>query len=84
MAPDSINALVGEITVNGRRYALTGEARAILPIADPYVAHHGALGSFALVYCERPQEMAARFELPPGRTWRNFDAFDLALNLVAA
>ena len=29
-----------------------GEARArvILPITDPYVAHHGALGSFALAY----------------------------------
>lgn len=25
-------------------------ARVILPITDPYVAHHGALGSFALVY----------------------------------
>src|SRR5450755_2875964 len=27
-----------------------GEARVILPITDPYVVHHGALGSFALVY----------------------------------
>jgi phosphonoacetate hydrolase len=134
------------------------EARVILPITDPYVVHHGALGSFAVVYCERPREMAARlagmpgielaltkdeaaarFELPADRLgdvivvssrhkvlgtsearhdlsgltepvrshggiseqkvplicnlplatpaserrWRNFDAFDLALNLVA-
>ena len=28
----------------------TGETRVILPITDPYVAHHGALGSFATVY----------------------------------
>jgi phosphonoacetate hydrolase len=25
--------------------------RVILPITDPYVAHHGALGSFAVVHC---------------------------------
>lgn len=28
----------------------TGLARVILPITDPYVVHHGALGSFATVY----------------------------------
>ena len=133
-------------------------ARVILPITDPYVVHHGALGSFATVYlpesanfddlkkrlsairgieavCTR-EEAASRFELPadrigdlvvvserstvigtsasrhdlsgldvplrshggiseqrvpliinrrmatdlPARRWRNFDAFDLALN----
>jgi phosphonoacetate hydrolase len=27
-----------------------GTARVILPITDPYVVHHGALGSYALVY----------------------------------
>jgi phosphonoacetate hydrolase len=136
-----------------------GRARVILPITDPYVVHHGALGSFALVYladvdraamqeriaalsgielvCTR-DEAAARFELPSdrigdlvvvskldtvigtarerhdlsgldvplrshgglseqkvpllvnrpvgeqpaGRRWRNFDAFDLGLNLA--
>ncbi len=31
-----------------------GQARVILPITDPYVVHHGALGSYATVY------------LPPG------------------
>jgi phosphonoacetate hydrolase len=31
-----------------------GRARVILPITDPYVLHHGALGSYATVY------------LPPG------------------
>jgi len=138
-----------------------GRARVILPITDPYVVHHGALGSFALVYLtdrsgERDlrdrvaalagigavltrAEAADRFELPedrigdlavvaqadtvigtsrarhdlsgldaplrshggsseqkvpllanrpaiaalPPRRWRNFDAFELGLNLVA-
>ena len=27
-----------------------GSARVILPITDPYVVHHGALGSFATIY----------------------------------
>ena len=135
-----------------------GVARVILPITDPYVVHHGALGSFATVYLPRDadaaalvarigamrgielalnrNDAAARFELPadrigdivvvserstvigtsasrhdlsaldaplrshgglseqrvplimnrrtdaldPQRRWRNFDAFDLALN----
>jgi phosphonoacetate hydrolase len=137
-----------------------GYARVILPITDPYVVHHGALGSFATVYLPggsdtatiagriaalrgiesvRTREQAAAFfELPadrigdliivaerskvigtsaarhdlsgldaplrshggvseqrvplivnrrlegvdPDRRWRNFDAFDLALNHV--
>ena len=136
-----------------------GTTRVILPITDPYVVHHGALGSFATVYLlpERAAEAsariaalagvdlvltreqaAARFELPPDRIgdlvvvaerltalgsavkrhdlsgldaplrshggiseqrvplianrsatglpadrrWRNFDAFDLALNYL--
>ncbi|HKH34193.1 MAG TPA: phosphonoacetate hydrolase, partial [Beijerinckiaceae bacterium] len=135
-------------------------ARVILPITDPYVVHHGALGSFATVYLPggaNREEMIAklealdgvevaidreeacrRFELPPdrigdlvvvsrrhkvlgtarekhdlsglteplrshgglaeqtvpmianrkvevpaGRTLRNFDVFDVALNRVA-
>mgnify|MGYP006247532485 FL=1 len=28
----------------------SGQARVILPITDPYVVHHGALGSFATAY----------------------------------
>lgn len=41
-----------------------GRARVILPITDPYVVHHGALGSFATVYL--PEEVAKKdiiFEL---------------------
>ncbi|GIL06336.1 MAG: phosphonoacetate hydrolase [Betaproteobacteria bacterium] len=65
-----------------------GRARVILPITDPYVVHHGALGSFATIYLppdaaygvmgrlrEIPgievvasrEEAAARFELPADR-----------------
>jgi len=136
-----------------------GSARVILPITDPYVVHHGALGSFATAYLP-PERVAdatdrlaalpgvelvlsradacAKFELPPdrvgdlvivserltvlgssvarhdlsgldvplrshggtseqrvplianrpskplpqGRRWRNFDAFELALNYL--
>lgn len=34
-----------------------GKARVILPITDPYVVHHGALGSFATIYA--PDEGSA-------------------------
>ncbi len=63
-----------------------GAARVILPITDPYVVHHGALGSFATVYLPPKAdvidrlakvhgvqlalsnaEACARFELPPDR-----------------
>lgn len=66
-----------------------GVARVILPITDPYVVHHGALGSWATVYlpegADRPAllaklralegvevaldspEACARFELPADR-----------------
>jgi phosphonoacetate hydrolase len=36
-----------------------GRARVILPITDPYVVHHGALGSFATVYLPAGTEAAA-------------------------
>ncbi len=65
-----------------------GTTRVILPITDPYVVHHGALGSFATVYLSTERLMDAavrmkslpdvalvltrdeachRFELPPDR-----------------
>ena len=37
----------------------TGKARVILPITDPYVAHHGALGSFATAYLPEGADVAA-------------------------
>ena len=67
----------------------TNATRVILPITDPYVVHHGALGSYATVYSKIPaaiaaiatriaelpgieavltrDEACARFELPPDR-----------------
>ena len=45
-----------------------GQARVILPITDPYVVHHGALGSFATVYLD-PREhrnVASRLAALPG------------------
>jgi phosphonoacetate hydrolase len=36
-----------------------GAARVILPITDPYVVHHGALGSFATVYLPAGADVAA-------------------------
>jgi phosphonoacetate hydrolase len=65
-----------------------GKTKVILPITDPYVVHHGALGSFATVYLYGPhrqdvarliagvpgidvvlgrEEGSARFELPEDR-----------------
>src|SRR5258707_4322655 len=44
-------------------------ARVILPITDPYVVHHGALGSFALVYLPDSaveRELAERIPTIPG------------------
>ncbi|MGB0483420.1 MAG: phosphonoacetate hydrolase [bacterium] len=41
----------------------TEQARVILPITDPYVVHHGALGSFATVYLSdvaKAEELAGR------------------------
>lgn len=38
------------------------DVRVILPITDPYVVHHGALGSFATIYLPDEQwERAAQF-----------------------
>jgi phosphonoacetate hydrolase len=32
----------------------SGKTRVILPITDPYVKHHGALGSYATIFFEQP------------------------------
>jgi phosphonoacetate hydrolase len=41
-----------------------GKARVILPITDPYVVHHGALGSFATVYVT--EDVRARIQALEG------------------
>ena len=45
-----------------------GKARVILPITDPYVVHHGALGSFATIYVEESERasVADRLRRVPG------------------
>ena len=40
-----------------------GKARVILPITDPYVVHHGALGSFATVYIAGADRETVRTKL---------------------
>ncbi len=47
----------------------TGTTRVILPITDPYVVHHGALGSYATVYigdAARRADAASRIANLPG------------------
>lgn len=43
-----------------------GTTRVILPITDPYVAHHGALGSFATVYVKGDDRRDAVMEIASG------------------
>ncbi|MGH7333903.1 MAG: phosphonoacetate hydrolase [Candidatus Rokuibacteriota bacterium] len=54
-------------------------ARVILPITDPYVVHHGALGSFATIYLTAPalaDEVASRL--------RAVEGLELVLDRVTA
>ena len=61
------------------------QARVILPITDPYVVHHGALGSFATVYLvdsTKAHELAVRLTEVEGveASYTNMEgcvAFDL-------
>jgi len=41
------------------RWLGSARARVILPITDPYVAHHGALGSYATIYLPEGGDTAA-------------------------
>lgn len=51
-----------------------GAARVILPITDPYVVHHGALGSFATVYTPKGAEVGGLIE-----RLRGIDGIDVAI-----
>lgn len=55
------------------------KARVILPITDPYVAHHGALGSFATVYLPKTADTETLIE-----RLRGLDGVELALASEAA
>ena len=55
-----------------------GKTKVILPITDPYVVHHGALGSFAQIYLYGvPEDEASRFI-------REQDGIDVVLSKVEA
>jgi phosphonoacetate hydrolase len=45
-----------------------GSARVICPITDPFVRHHGALGSFVRVYAKDPAHVDAMIEFCRGLT----------------
>ena len=51
------------------------KARVILPITDPYVAHHGALGSFATVYLPADADAAEILD-----KLREVDGIEVALS----
>jgi len=56
-----------------------GMARVILPITDPYVVHHGALGSFATVYLPGTADLQATIE-----RLRRIEGVQLALSNAEA
>ena len=45
-----------------------GHAKVILPITDPYVVHHGALGSYATIYIDDAGDIPDRLRAIPGVT----------------
>jgi phosphonoacetate hydrolase len=47
-----VHYLEDVLTASGLR-----DFRVVLPITDPYVLHHGALGSFAWIYVARPEDL---------------------------
>jgi phosphonoacetate hydrolase len=55
-----------------------GAARVILPITDPYVVHHGALGSFATIYLPDGMDEASII-----RRIGSLPGIELALNRAA-
>ena len=56
-----------------------GRARVILPITDPYVAHHGALGSFATVHVPEGTDVAGLIA-----KLKDLDGVDVALSRAQA
>jgi phosphonoacetate hydrolase len=64
-APDGTpNVVYLEDELNTRFGA--GLVRVICPIADPFVRHHGALGSFVRVHLRKPGDIAAMMEFSRG------------------
>jgi phosphonoacetate hydrolase len=59
-ADGTANVIYLEDELNARFGA--GAVRVICPIADPFVKHHGALGSFVRVHLRKPGGVAAMME----------------------
>lgn len=59
-ADGTANVIYLEDELNARFGAAA--VRVICPIADPFVRHHGALGSFVRVYRRRPADLAAMID----------------------
>ena len=55
-----------------------GHSRVILPITDPYVVHHGALGSFATIYIEGKDKETVAAKL------KALDGIEVVLDNAAA
>lgn len=66
-----LEPLVRELGIDG--------ARVILPITDPYVVHHGALGGFATIYLPREADAAA-----VAKALGRHDGVELVLDKAAA
>ncbi|MCX7242070.1 MAG: phosphonoacetate hydrolase [Burkholderiales bacterium] len=56
-----------------------GQARVLLPITDPYVVHHGALGSYATIYVTRPEAVS-----PIARLIAGLPGVEAVLNRASA
>ena len=59
-----------------------GTARVVLTITDPYVAHHGALGSFCTIYLSDGADADATRDLE--LAWKSPALYDAAVALLAS
>ena len=54
-------------------------ARVVLPITDPYVVHHGALGSYATVYLKDRADTARALEVNNPNNPKNPNSNDVLM-----
>ena len=57
-AKPHVHFLEDELRAAGLR-----DFQVVLPITDPYVVHHGALGSFAWIYCADARQMGMAYDV---------------------
>jgi phosphonoacetate hydrolase len=72
---------IGDLVVVSERLTVLGSAQAKHDLSglDAPLRSHGGLSEQRVPLIANRRAAA----LPPGRRWRNFDAFDLALNLLS-